>query len=418
MSQSSFRLGVIFLVIGIILFGRYLQEHVEGFQEIMSSTPTMPQSGSDPGSTMAIGSITVNLPNTNTSTDATVTSVSFKTEPTDNMNERYFLPITQTDVTIVKELDLISIDFEIQKKFNIVHNTKDATDKVLVKYISDADLFIKLDSLYMEVKKYIMFATKKMSSLQNFITESTPDVLVNIRQIIYTANEFMNILYKIYITFPSTIVSSNSYIVDSSSESLTDDTILANTVTMIRQELQNIPSVQSMIAQIKTSLMSSATALKNTPTSSSIAFYETFMKYMNVNQIEYNGLKNYIEKITATKMKNMILLGQNNIIAYLQENIATMNSVLQSVKNLPNMEESSQRVIEARLSIYNDLLKTAQDDYTKFQAIEPFESYKNPYSPPSISIEQTKEFRLHGRSKESFQSYKNPYKPPRTGLRN
>jgi len=107
---------------------------------------------------------------------------------------------------------------------------------------------------------------------------------------------------------------------------------------MIRQELQNIPSVQSMIAQIKTSLMSSATALKNTPTSSSIAFYETFMKYMNVNQIEYNGLKNYIEKITTTKMKNMILLGQNNIIAYLQENIATMNSVLQSVKNLPNME--------------------------------------------------------------------------------
>jgi hypothetical protein len=182
---------------------------------------------------------------------------------------------------------------------------------------------------------------------------------------------------------------------------------------MIRQELQQIPSVQNMIMQIKTTLLASATALKNTPTSTSISFFETYMKYMRVNEIEYVGLKNYFDKIKTTKMKNMILIAQNNIIAYLQENIATMNSVLQNVKNLPNLESSSQYMIEIRLSTYNDLLKTAQSEYTKLETIESFESYRNPYSPPSIAVEQTKEFRLHKKSVESFQSYTNPYKPPK-----
>jgi hypothetical protein len=408
MSQSSFRLGVIFLGIGIILFGRYLQEHVEGFQETISSTPT----GSESGSTMPIGSITANLPNTTTSSDSINRSL------TTDITDKYFLPATTTNYTGMKELDLVSIDFEIQKKFNIVHNTKDATDKVLVKYISDADLFMKLDSLYTEVKIYVIYMTGIMG-IQTVIEESTPESLLNLRQLIYTANEYVNILYKIYITFPSTIISSNTFITSSSGiESITDDVVLANTVTMIRQELQNIPSLQSMIAKIKTTLLASAVDLKNTPTSSSISFYETFMTYMRVNNIEYTGLKNYLEKIKATKMKNMILIAQNNIIAYLQENIATINAVLQNVKNLPNLEESSQSTIQIRLSTYNDLLKTAEEDYTKFEAIEPFESYKNPYSPPTIALEQTKEFRLHGRSKEYFQSYKNPYKPQRTGLRN
>jgi hypothetical protein len=405
MSQSSFRLGVIFLGIGIILFGRYLQEHVEGFQETISSNPTEPQSGSDPSTTMGIGSITANLPNTYT-----------PTIPPEN--ETYLLPMTHTDVAAVKELDLISIDYEIQKKFNIVHNTKHVVDGVLVKYISDADIFIKLDSLYREVKTYITFTTKGMKTIQDVIAESTDAMLMSLRQTVYTANDYVNLLYKIYITYPSTISSNNSFVINSQNLSATDDSVLASTIPIIRQELQHIPSVQTLIAQLKSALLTSATELKNTPTSSSIPFYELFMKYMRVNEIEYTGLKNYLEKIRITPMKNMILLAQNNIIAYLQENIATMNKVLENVKYLPNLEESSQNVIETRLSTYNDLLKTAQDDYTKLEAIEPFESYKNPYSPPSIATEQTKEFRLHKRSTESFQSYKNPYNPPKTGVRN
>jgi hypothetical protein len=399
MGQSSFRLGVIFLGIGIICLGRYLQKYTEGFQETTTST-TGSGSGSGSGYESGIGSITATLPD------------SRSTLP-DFLTEKYFIPTTHTNVTIINELDLISIDFEIQKKFNIVHNTKDATDKVLVKYISDADIFIKLDSLYREVKAYITYITG-IKGLQDFILNATSEMLLNLRQIIYTANDYTNILYKIYITFPSVIISSNSAITsNSSAESVTDDTVLANTVTMIRQELQQIPSVQNMIMQIKTTLLASATALKNTPTSTSISFFETYMKYMRVNEIEYVGLQNYFDKIKTTKMKNMILIAQNNIIAYLQENIATMNSVLQNVKNLPNLESSSQYMIEIRLSTYNDLLKTAQSEYTKLETIESFESYRNPYSPPSIAVEQTKEFRLHKKSVESFQSYTNPYKPPK-----
>jgi hypothetical protein len=163
-----------------------------------------------------------------------------------------------------------------------------------------------------------------------------------------------------------------------------------------------------MIQQIKMSLMTAADKLRNTPTSNSIEMYQIYLKYTQVNEVEYLGLQNYMELIKKSKIKNMILMAQNNIIQYLKENIATMDSLLNKIKNLPNLNESDQSTIQNRRDTYNDLLNTANSDYTKMDSVEGFQSYSNPYVAPSISTEQAKEFTL--RKREGFQSVKNPYK--------
>ena len=181
---------------------------------------------------------------------------------------------------------------------------------------------------------------------------------------------------------------------------------------MIRQELQQIPSILTMIQQLKAAMLSSADHLKNNPTSTSAKFYENYMTYTRVNEMEYIGLKHYMKLISKSKNESMMRIGQSNIIAYLNENIATMETVLSKVANLPNLDKSSQTILETRRDTYKDYLNTANSEFSKMESIEPFQSYSNPYVAPSIapsvSTEQAKEFTL--RKREGFQSVKNPYK--------
>jgi len=411
-------LGFIFLGLGILLLGLYFQKHHDGFQIMGSGGSSMMGSGTDVGSgtnVLPIGTIESNLPGVPLPASVAVPPPATLPETTIDRDTgatlvwkpgRYEVPSLSTPITPVKELDIVSIDLEVRKRFNIIHAYKDPADEILVKYISDPDTFIKLDSLYREVKTYVKHIAN-MPSLQQYITNATDEALISLRQMIYTANDYTNILYKIYVTFPSIVISSNATL-STKTMTMLDDSVLANSVTMIRQELQQIPGVLSMIQQIKSALMSSADKLRNNPKSNSMEMYEIYLKYTHANELEYMGLNNYIRLISKSKLQNMILMAQNNIIQYLKENIATMDSLLNKVKNLPNINESDQSSIETRRETYNDLLNTANSDYAKMQSVEPFQSYSNPYVAPSISTEQAKEFSL--RKREGFQSVKNPYR--------
>jgi hypothetical protein len=197
MSLSSARLGLLLVGLGILLLGFYLnRKHYDGFQE-GSGAP--------------------------------------KIEP------------------------LIARDADIRNKFMLVENVKEKSDLTLKKLLPTSGL-IALDMLYSEVSSYVKGFTEDIKTLSAKAADISPREaaaaevgvprdLVKLSQVIYTVNDQVDILHKVYLTIPSIIISSKSVInPDTASPTMiSHEDVLKEAIPEITTLLSNIPDPKTKL---------------------------------------------------------------------------------------------------------------------------------------------------------------------------
>jgi len=351
------RLGLILLGIGIIYLGFYLQR--EGFQS---------GSGSK-GSKVSENDMKA-------FEGVLLTSIEKGLGPTFN------------------NADILTGDMEIANKFNLVKKVKDSADKILVKYISDSDTFLKLNFIYEEVHGY----TANNADFKDLTIKGPKDIKPDLQNLNYIVKDYANILFKIYITFPTIMLSSDSP-GDSSYGAIMDETVLTHAAQMVKSELVLIPSPMTRITNMQTKLLSNANALKASITDNAIGTFKDNMEiYSKMIIDEFGGLKLYYRHLVAANLPAKSTRARADTVTFLNNTISFMTSIQTLLQNVPNMDKNILSSISTQITTCNTFLENidTKEGYQSFMnpySREGFQSTKNPYSPLTVALAQGVEFR-------------------------
>jgi hypothetical protein len=352
------RLGLILLGIGIIYLGFYLQR--EGFQSGSGY-------GSGPGSGPGYDARVLQ--------GVLASSIEKGLAPT------------------LTNADILTGDMEIANKFNLVKKVKDSADKILAKYISDSDTFLKLNFIYKEVHGY----TANSVDFKDLTMKGPADIKPDLQNLNYIVKDYANILFKIYITFPTIMLSSDSP-GESSYDAIIDETVLTHAAEMIQSELKLIPSPMTRITNMQTTLSSNANGLKASMTDNAISIFKDNIEiYGKMILNEFEGLKLYYRYLVAANLPAKSSRARSDIVTFLNNTISFMTSIQTLLKNVPNMDKNILSSISTQITTYNTFLENI-DTKESFQSImnpygrEGFQSTKNPYSPLTYGLAQGIEF--------------------------
>ena len=284
--------------------------------------------------------------------------------------------------------DIMTGDMEINNKFNLVNAVKKSADKILVKHISDSDIFLKLDFIYNEVQGYI----SNTVDFRELTMKGPNDIKPSLQNLNYIVKDYANILFKIYITFP-TIMLTNDSPGNSSYAAITDETVLAHAAKMIQSELSLIPSPMTRITNMQTTLLSNANGIKASMTADAVATMKTNLSsYSSMVGNQFIGLKTYHTYLSAAKLSAKASNARTDTVTFLNNTIAFLTSIETLLKDLPNIDKHLMSTISTQITMCNTYSEN-------IDAKEGFQSIMNPYRPP-----------------EGFQSTRNPYSPLTDGL--
>jgi hypothetical protein len=359
MSLFSSRLGLVLLGLGILFLGLYLQKKgIQGFQS----------GGSGSGSGPATAAI-----------------------------------IPQGDIV----LNLHQKDAEIRNKFKMINANKVSTDVLLTKYIN-SDLMNNLNILHSEVASYI----HNMQNIDKTFTEASSDNQTIISQVVYTTADQVNMLYYIYYTYPSTIISTNTTVqADSASPSdLGVDEVLKDATTPITALLVSLPTATSKMTEFATRLFDTTNALTKDQNASLVSQFNTnLIKYTQLIELQMKTLSN---TVTNTNIKylsttstdqnsyNLVSTAMNNYISFVKSAIDLLTSVLSILQKITDNASNVAPLIStvtSRITTLNtseSAMKLQLTSVNSGRKKEPFVSYGNPYNQPSPSGTQAQEFRL------------------------
>jgi len=307
---------------------------------------------------------------------------------------------------------------EISDMFNMIKSNKIANDKTLT-LVLDPEVYNKLQVLYMELSNYVDMMSQAYS-----LTEKYSD---SVKQIQMTVYQEAQTLYNIYVTMPSTVISTN-LIVNSSSanlSSLNDPAVITETKDAITSLLTAMPTATQKIASYEQILTTNFNAiLQNTSNLDQISqFNGVFTKYKALIDLQ---LQSYTNSVSANQVLDKTNVSIVNTFNNALKLISSVNKYLSNMSKQLKAQPPS--AINASLQTLIQTLDSAVDGYesrknyitgimqtNSIPLKEKFQSYQNPYNQPSLS--DNKAFSLGrlvdaDKVKESFQSYENPYNAP------
>ena len=359
----SQRLGIILIGMGLLLWGLHVESKYEGFQGAPPDAAPAPAPAPDQNAPSS--SITPDTP--------------------------------MFDKSIIE--DLKKKISEIKSKFNLINNIKLTADTKITNFLSDTDTMSKINILFFEVRSFVNNVSKL--DLDKLATDPlrTKDRDIAI-QLIYTVYDQSIMLYRIYYTIPSLIISSGIIIPSDSARamSILDDSVIEKAAPQMAKEVAGIPLAIEQLASAKNVLTTNANDLQKNYSDTTVGiFQESLTKYLMIVDIEISNMDIKISNleisstnIMATpdiKIKNTI----NAKILFLNGVVTTLKTVNDLVNKLENQNSGISNSIETSISSYTMILTNTRD---KLTPKEGFQSRGNPYNTPSPNITQAYEFRL------------------------
>jgi len=293
MSLSSTRLGLLLVGLGILLLGLYLnRKHYDGFQA-GSGAPKM--------------------------------------EP------------------------LITRDADIRNKFMLIDGIKEKSDATLKKLLTTSEM-IALDILYSEVSSYVKGFTGDIKEIFAKAADITPREaaaaevgdLVKLAQVIYTVNDQVDMLHKIYYTIPSTIISSKAVVNPDTapSNTVSSDAVLTEAIPEITIILSNIPDPKTKLNAYMTQIKNKITTIQKDQSDAQLTDLLRLLQHLilMVNAV----LSNLSFAVSSIRSNYTPLIGKDP-------------TALDKINSVMNEKIDFQKMVLSSCDSFSDLLKTVQN---------------------------------------------------------
>ena len=382
-NRMSQRLGAILIGVGLILWGLYVQNNYEGFQATAAQVPPP--------------TVTPQLmaPNTGvlTATGLDPPPESSKVPPSKRFTTSTLLELDYNSLTILQVEDLIKRILEIKTKFDLITKIKLSADIKITKLLSNSDVMNKINIIYSEVKSFIdHFFNLDINKLENDSSlKNEKDIVI---QVVYTAYDQVSMLYRIYYTIPSLIVSSGTVVSTDTADNMTilNDEVIAKSVNAISMEVASIPSPSEEIIPTSTILINNATELQKNYSDTTLGvFQQSLQKFLMLVDLEISNTDLKISNIAAAGADAKKTIVLNNKILFLNSVITTLKTVYDTLLKISNISSSITSNVNTNITSYNTILANTK---AKLTSKEGFQSYENSYNTPSPNIKQAYEFRL------------------------
>lgn len=366
MSQS-FRLGLILIGLGIFILGVYIQKkEIEGFETTGEALQKLAEQQSNPP------------------------------------------PQPISDANIIQHL--VSKDTEIRSKFDMIMKNKSATDVSFLRYLTP-DTIIKLSILFKEVFHYI----NNMQDFQSIFLKASKENQNTLRQLVYTVNDQVSMLYNIYYTIPSTIISTDTIVKSDTAgpSSVQNENVLEESAKQVSALLSNLPSASSTVNKYLSNVIDKTNTLTNATTQSEFKSYNDALTiYLNTLDVQQDHLSKIISdtNIAFLPVIKTDETGYTKIQTAINDNISFITTTISSLQSMITILQSIQNPISAIAEIITKLntrIISMQASLTamnqKLNSVsmmhsskEPFISYKNPDETPNTK--QMREFNLGKRA--------------------
>ena len=295
---------------------------------------------------------------------------------------------------------LVMKDKETRSKMNMILNTKTTSDVIFLKYIA-SDLLVNLNIVFNEVFQYI----KVLNDITNIYSKASETNKYTIRQMIYTAGDQVDMLYNIYYTIPSNIVSTDSIMISDSApaNAINNPYVIAEAAKQISAILAALPSPASKINTYLTTVMKSVSGLS---ADSSFGDIDTFAlnlaQYLNTVDVQLKNLSKTVEDLTKAAVKNpvddsKIESATKAKTTFLTTTISSLQSI---VSGLIKTNMTDPKVADAITDVSSRItsMQAALSSMKPQAALEGFASIMNPYDQPSANAMQSREFTLGRRA--------------------
>jgi hypothetical protein len=362
----SVRVGTVLIGLGVLFLGYYIQKkNIQGFQSGAGAPPEPPS----------------------TQTPAMIA------QPATSAVEKPMFNVDDTDVLVMK-------DKETRSKMNMILNTKTTSDVIFLNYIA-SDLLVNLNIVFNEVFQYI----KVLNDIANIYSKASETNKYTIRQMIYTAGDQVDMLYNIYYTIPSNIVSTDSIMISDSApaNAINNPYVIAEAAKQISAILATLPSPASKINTYLTTVMKSISGLSAQSSFGDInTFSLNLAQYLNTVDIQLKNLTKTIDDLTKAAVNNpvddsKIDSAKKAKNTFLTTTITSLQSI---VTALTKTNMTDPKVADAITDV-NSRITSMQAAATAMKpqaALEGFASIMNPYDQPSANAIQSREFALGRRA--------------------
>ena len=357
----SVRFGIVLIGLGILFLGFYVQKRsVQGFQAEVVSLPTAAESA-------------VTRPaNTNPS----------------------LINVNDIDVLVQK-------DKQIRSKMNMVVNAKPTSDLILINYIS-SDMMANLNIIYKEIMEY----SRSISNISDLFPRTDEKHQNTLRQLVYTTSDQVDILYTVYYTIPSNIISTDAIIPSGAApmSAINNPEVVAESAKQVTNVLSTLPSPSAKLNKYLNDLMKSIQSLSTDSSSNDIAdFTSKLKKYLNTVDMQQEYMTTNIADLKSASMRYTIDSSKtegaaDNKKTFLTTTITSFQSIITALeaKNMTNPEIiDNVTKLQARVTSMQANLTSMK---TPAARLEGFASIMNPYDQPSANSRQAHEFALGQRT--------------------
>jgi hypothetical protein len=365
----SVRFGIVLIGLGILFLGFYLQKKsIQGFQND-SGPPVITDSPPPPP-------------------PQPITPASLAQPPTTVVDKPLF-NVDDVDVLVMK-------DKQTRSKMNMILNNKNIADVIFLKYIA-ADLLVNLNVIFNEVFTYI----KLVQNVGNLYSNATEMNKNTIRQIIYTASDQVDMLYNIYYTIPSNIVSTDSILVSDSAppNAVNNPYVIAEASKQISAILATLPSPANKLNTYLNTLMKSISTLSVTSVPGDIiTFSLNLAQYLSTIDTQHKNLTKTLETLNTRSIKTPI--DNDKLETAKKAKTSFLNTTITSLQSIETSLQATKmtdpKVADAITDLKNRItsLQAALTAMKPPPVLEQFASYMNPYDQPSVSTLQSREFGL------------------------
>jgi hypothetical protein len=356
----SVRFGTVLIGLGILFLGFYVQKRsIQGFQNGTVSLPTAAESA---------------------------------VERPANTNPP-LINVVDIDVLVQK-------DKEIRSKMNMVVNAKSTSDLLLINYIS-SDMMANLNIIYKEIMEY----AKSISNIADLFSRTDEKHQNTLRQLVYTTSDQVDILYTVYYTIPSNIISTDAIIPSGTApmSAINNPEVVAESAKQVTNVLSTLPSPSAKLNKYLNDLMKSIQSLPTDSSSNDIAdFTSKLKKYLNTVDIQQEYMTTNIADLKSASMRYTVDPAKtegadDNKKTFLTTTITSFQSIITALeaKNMTNPEIiDNVTKLQARVT-------SMQANLTSMKTparLEGFASIMNPYDQPSANSRQAHEFALGQRT--------------------
>jgi hypothetical protein len=356
----SVRFGIVLIGLGIVFLGFYLQKRgIEGFQNDSASSPEQP---------------------------ITPASVA---QPPKTIPSKPLFNVDDMEVLVMK-------DKQIRSKMNMIVNNKTTADVIFLKYIA-SDLLVNLNIIINEVFMYI----RTIHDIANVYSNATEMNKNTIRQIVYTVSDQVDMLYNIYYTIPSNIVSTDSILVSDSAppNAVNNPYVIAEASKQISAILATLPSPANKLNTYLNTLMRSISTLSvNSIPSDVSTFSLNLAQYLSTIDTQHKNLTNTLDTLNTVSIKNPI--DNDKLETAKKAKTSFLNTTISSLQSIETSLQATQmtdpQVADAITDLKNRItsLQAALTAMKPPPVLEKFASYMNPYDKPSVNTLQSREFGL------------------------